>query len=149
MLLHFLTYHRRKGNGLLSSIDNEPTSKNSAALSPLLPNLQWMDPNWLKNPAGQMPYSELDRIPMQLMQHPLEEKMVVNTYYHRINHVQELSEIQKRFPSQDLSLAILLASFFRYYAFEFDYKRHVLSLHFTKKRGLVERELKDEINGWK
>lgn len=149
MLLHFLTYHRRKGNGLLSSIDNEPTSKNSAALSPLLPNLQWMDPNWLKNPAGQMPYSELDRIPMQLMQHPLEEKMVVNTYYHRINHVQDLSEIQKRFPSQDLSLAILLASFFRYYAFEFDYKRHVVSLHSTKKRGLVEREIKAEINGWK
>jgi DNA polymerase sigma len=109
-----------------------------------------MDGSQLAQESGrQMPYVELDRIPMQLMQHPLEEKMVVNTYYHRINHVQDLSEIQKRFPSQDLSLAILLASFFRYYAFEFDYKRHVVSLHSTKKRGLVEREIKAEINGWK
>ena len=149
MLLHFLTYHRRKGNGLISSLNVEPTSNNPATFGPLLPNLQWMDSAWLKTPVGKTPYTELERIPMQLIQHPLEEKMVVNTCYHRINHAQELSELQSRFPSQDLSLAILLASFFRYYAFEFDYKRHVVSLHSTMKRGMVEREIKAEMNGWK
>jgi DNA polymerase sigma len=149
MLLHFLTYHRRKGNGLICSLDHEPGIRSTAISGPLLPNLQWMDPIWLKTPTGQTSYTELDRIPMQLMQHPLEDKMIVNTYYHRVNTPQDLAEFQNRFPSQDLSLAILLASFFRYFAFEFDYKHHVVSLHSTMKRGMVEREIKAEIHGWK
>ena len=149
MLLHFLTYHRRKGNGLISSFDSEPTLRNQTTAGPLIPNLQWMDPDYVKAPLGQSSYSELDRIPMQCIQHPLEAKLVVNTYYHHVNNAEDLSEIQKRFPSQDLSLAILLASFFRYFAFEFDYKRHVVSLHATMKGGMVEREVKAEIHGWK
>ena len=48
-----------------------------------------------------------------------------------------------------LSLAILLASFFRYYAYEFDYKRYVVSLHSTVAHGLIEREVKAELDGWR
>eukprot|EP00545_Synedropsis_sp_CCMP1620_P007639 CAMPEP_0119018420 /NCGR_PEP_ID=MMETSP1176-20130426/19372_1 /TAXON_ID=265551 /ORGANISM="Synedropsis recta cf, Strain CCMP1620" /LENGTH=218 /DNA_ID=CAMNT_0006972419 /DNA_START=93 /DNA_END=749 /DNA_ORIENTATION=- len=149
MLLHFLTYHRRKGNGLITSIESERTSNNPLTFGPLLPNLQRMDPAWLRTPAGQQPYSELERVPQQLIPHPLEDKMSVNTYFHRITNPQELTEVQNRFPSQDLSLAILLASFFRYYAFEFDYKRHVVSMQSTAKRGMVEREIKAETHAWK
>jgi DNA polymerase sigma len=149
MLLHFLTYHRRKGNGLIASMETERTSNNPVTFGPLLPNLQRMDPAWLATPVGQHPYAELERLPQQLMKHPLEEKMVVNTYFHRIKNQQELTELQTRFPSQDLSLAIMLASFFRYYAFEFDYKRHVVSMNSTIKRGMVEREIKAETHAWK
>jgi DNA polymerase sigma len=60
-----------------------------------------------------------------------------------------LSNLQRLFPGQDLSLAILLASFFRYYAYEFDYKRHVVSLNSTISTGVVEREVKAELDGWR
>jgi DNA polymerase sigma len=42
-----------------------------------------------------------------------------------------------------------LASFFRYYAYELDYKRYVVSLHSTASRGIVEREVKAELEGWR
>ena len=154
MLLHFLTYHRRTGTGLVCSLDEPPQSNNNAPrpspseLSPLLPNLLWMDGSWLGTPNG-TPYKELTSMPMHLMKHPLEEGMIVNTHFLRLNDERVFQEIQRRFPSQDLSLAILLASFFRYYAYEFDFKRHVVSLNSTKTRGLVEREVKAEINGWR
>jgi len=149
MLLHFLTYHKRIGNGLITSVKTEKISGNAATNVPLLPNLQWMDPNWLQAPPHVI-YTELRALPPQVLKHPLEDDVIVNPYFYGTMKGQhDLAEIQKRFPSQDLSLAILLASFFRYYAFEFDYKKHVVSLHSTVTRGLVEREDKAEINGWR
>jgi DNA polymerase sigma len=149
MLLHFLTYHRRTGNGLISSLDDKSKSNFSVGFGPLLPNLQWMDPKWLQSSNGQIPYTEFEKIPIQLIKHPLEDKVMVNTYFYRINNSQQLSELQRRFPSRDLSLAILLTSFFRYFAFEFDYKRHIVSLHSHGRTGILEREIKAEYNGWK
>eukprot|EP00592_Proboscia_alata_P007846 CAMPEP_0194365958 /NCGR_PEP_ID=MMETSP0174-20130528/13953_1 /TAXON_ID=216777 /ORGANISM="Proboscia alata, Strain PI-D3" /LENGTH=1515 /DNA_ID=CAMNT_0039140869 /DNA_START=344 /DNA_END=4891 /DNA_ORIENTATION=- len=49
--------------------------------------------------------------------------------------------------SMERSLSVLLASFFRYYAMEFDYKKHVISLHC--REGHVEKEQKAELDGWK
>jgi DNA polymerase sigma len=150
MLLHFLTYHRRSGNGLISSFDTKSKSNHSLDLGPLLPNLQWMDPKWLQSSERQqIPYTEFERIPVQLIKHPLEDKVMVNTYFHRINNAQDLLELQRRFPSRDLSLAILLTTFFRYFAFEFDYKRHIVSLHSHARTGKLEREIKAEFYGWK
>mmetsp|Transcript_18118 Transcript_18118/g.20903 ORF Transcript_18118/g.20903 Transcript_18118/m.20903 type:complete len:1221 (+) Transcript_18118:108-3770(+) len=148
MLLHFLTYHRRTGNGLITSVDTKQTSRNILTTFPLLPNLQWVDSDWLRA-SQNTPYVEVNNIPPKLMKHPLEVNVIVNSHYHRVKDQHDLMEIQKRFPSQDLSLAILLASFFRYYAFEFDYKHHVVSLHSTIKGGLMEREVKAEIHGWR
>merc|ERR1712137_277597 len=84
-----------------------------------------------------------------MMYHPLEENFFVNTYFYRPSGSAQLNVLQSLFPGQDLSLAILLASFFRYYAYEFDYKRYVVSLHSTESRGLVEREVKAELDGWR
>ncbi|KAG7369148.1 Cid1 family poly A polymerase [Nitzschia inconspicua] len=144
MLLHFLTYHRRSGNGLVSPVEKSTGNNQNI---PLLPNLQWMDERWPQSPAG-TPYTEYKEQPKAPMQHPIEENTKVNSYFYRPN-ASMLSNLQRLFPGQDLSLAILLASFFRYYAYEFDYKRHVVSLHSTIAYGVVEREVKAELDGWR
>jgi DNA polymerase sigma len=144
MLLHFLTYHQRSGNGLVSQVDKAATNNHS---TPLLPNLQWMDERWPQSPSG-TPYTEYKEPPKVPMQHPFEENTKVNAYFYRPNAAM-LSNLQRLFPGQDLSLAILLASFFRYYAYEFDYKRHVVSLNSTISNGVVEREVKAELDGWR
>jgi DNA polymerase sigma len=153
MLLHFLTYHCRTGNGLVSLLappEGSPQALNqrSQQPTPILPNLQWMDPMWLSFPKG-TPYRELPSLPQNIMKHPMKEDTTVNAYFYRSNTPNEKTVLQMLFPGQDLSLAILLASFFRYYAYEFDYKRHVVSLHSTASRGVVERELKAELDGWR
>jgi hypothetical protein len=106
-----------------------------------------MDERWPEAPAG-TPYMEHSEPPRVPMKHPLEENVKVNTYFYRPNATM-LSNLQRLFSGQDLSLAILLASFFRYYAFDFDYKRHVVSLNSTVAHGVVEREVKAELDGWR
>jgi len=144
MLLHFLTYHQRSGDGLVSPLGN--STRNSRVL-PLLPNLQWMESSWPASPPG-TPYMEFRESPKQLKHHPREENIKVNSYFYRLDQAR-LKNLQQRFPGQDLSLAILLATFFRYYAYEFDYKRHVVSLNSTNVHGIVEREVKAELDGWR
>ena len=84
-----------------------------------------------------------------MINHPIEKEKKVNTHFYKPNTPNDMAALQMLFPGQDLSLAILLASFFRYYAYEFDYKRYVVSLHSTSARGLVEREVKAELDGWR
>jgi hypothetical protein len=79
----------------------------------------------------------------------MEEKKTVNRYFNSPKTPDDKAALQSLFSGQDLSLAILLASFFRYYAYEFDYKRYVVSMHSTSSRGLVEREVKAELDGWR
>ena len=150
MLLHFLTYHKRTGNGLVSpfSSSDRQSIHNRSVSTPLLPNLQWVDEMWAQGPPG-TPYRELKDPPKEMMKHPQEEKTVVNTHFYRPSNAAEMGNLQRLFPGQDLSLAILLASFFRYYAYDFDYKKHVVSLHSTISHGLVEREVKAELDGWR
>ena len=147
MLLHFLTIHERSGNGLVSRRPTGDAASRSTSL-PLLPNLQWMDPRWLASPQT-IPYSEMTRRPQTVIQHPREDDKKVNTYFFRPQSTQERSVTRMAFAGQDLSLAILLASFFRYYAYEFDYKKFVVSLHSTSTNGMVEREVKAELDGWR
>lgn len=146
MLLHFLTYHKRTNSGLVTTIDRRD---NREPWTPLLPNLQWMDPRWPDSPP-RTPYLELPAKPKQLLIHPLDPTgFIVNTYFYRLNDPAALSRLQRRFPGQDLSLSILLASFFRYYAYEFDYKRHMVSLNATASKGMVDREAKAELDCWR
>lgn len=148
MLLHFLTYHKRTNTGLVTTIDNKREPRDEP-WTPLLPNLQWMDPRWPDSPP-RTPYMELPAKPKQLLVHPLDQNdFVVNTYFYRLNDPVALSRLQQRFPGQDLSLSILLASFFRYFAYEFDYKKHVVSLNATATHGMVDREFKAEMDCWR
>ena len=150
MLLHFLTFHKRSGNGLVSPVARPEGDRNHSTQrpNPLLPNLQWMDPAWPGLPRG-TPYRELPSLPPQIVMHPLEEGKRVNRHFYRSNTPNETALLQMHFMGNDLSLAILLASFFRYYAYEFDYKRFVVSLHSTATRGMMEREVKAELDGWR
>lgn len=153
MLLHFLTYHKRTGNGLISPVapvDGNPHIRRQRAPqpTPLLPNFHWMDPRWPGSPPG-TPYIEVPAIPRNMIKHPLVEDKVVNTYFSRPTTQEQRANLQMQFSGQDLSLGILLASFFRYFAYEFNYKRHVVSLHSTASRGVVEREIKAELDGWR
>jgi DNA polymerase sigma len=152
MLLHFLTYHKRTGNGLISPVadpegDPNVRKKTTVQPTPILPNLQWLDPNWPKMPNGS-PYRDSTSMPKTIMKHPMKDTFV-NTHFYKPNSDHEKAMLQMLFAGQDLSLAILLATFFRYYAYEFDYKRHVVSLHSTASRGVVEREVKAEVDGWR
>ncbi len=147
MLIHFLTYHQRAGNGLVTTAPPRNGKLPPSENTPLLPNLQWMDPSWPETQPG-TPYKEQAVLPKNPIQHPLEERSAVNAYFYRPNNAM-LQNLQRLFPGQDLSLGILLASFFRYYAYEFDYKRYVVSLHSTLTNGLVEREVKAELDGWR
>lgn len=153
MLLHFLTYHKRTGTGLVSPVappegDNDVRNRIVPQATPLLPNLQWMDHGWPNLPKG-TPYRELTSLPRQMMKHPMKEETYVNTFFYKPKTPNDKAVLQMLFPGQDLSLAIILASFFRYFAYEFDYKRHVVSLHSTAARGIVEREVKAELDGWR
>ena len=73
----------------------------------------------------------------------------VNTYFHRPSNESEMALLLQLFPGQDLALAVLFASFFRHYAYEFDYKRFIASLHSTSTRGLAEQEIKAKLDGWR
>jgi DNA polymerase sigma len=146
MLLHFLTFHQRKGQGLVGPASQDERGIKDHDL-PLLPNLQWMNNQWPEMQTG-TPYKEHAVLPKNLIKHPLEDRAPVNAYFYRPTSSM-LQNLQRLFPGQDLSLGILLASFFRYYAYEFDYKRFVVSLHSTLSHGLVEREVKAELDGWR
>jgi DNA polymerase sigma len=150
MLLHFLTFHHRTPSGLVAPIapvEGSPRTQNGFH-APILPNLQWVDPPWVGMPKG-TPYRELASIPEIIMKHPMKDKTTVNTYFYKPSSPPDKAALQLLFPGQDLSLSILLASFFRYYAYEFDFKRHVVSLHSTATNGIVEREVKAELDGWR
>ena len=147
MLLHFLTFQQRTGDGLVSPVKRNEGKSPRSQVVPLFPNLQWMDERWPELPPG-TPYRENASIPKNVTKHPLEARATVNTYFYRPK-AKMLQNLQSLFPGQDVSLGILLASFFRYYAYEFDYKRHVVSFHSTIAHGLVEREVKAELDGWR
>mmetsp|Transcript_1337 Transcript_1337/g.2420 ORF Transcript_1337/g.2420 Transcript_1337/m.2420 type:complete len:1155 (+) Transcript_1337:142-3606(+) len=149
MLLHFLTTHKVTSNGRLETV-----FKNNGSESPLLLNLQWVDQRWLQSPPGTryLEWHHKPTTPYTTMKHPTESSYVVNTYFLRTNDEAVLTAVRNKINSETsnpLPVGYLLAAFFRYYAFQFDYKKYVVSLNATCHSGLVERELKAEFDGWK
>lgn len=47
------------------------------------------------------------------------------------------------------SLSMLLAAFFRFYAYDLDYKKQVVLLNASRRYGRIERESKAETDMWK
>ncbi len=111
--------------------------------NPILPNLQWVDPQWAANPTTQYrEIAEKPKSPQTLVAHPTLENYVVNSYFCR----QGLEGLHKYCAdnNRENTIGVLLASFFHYFAYTFDYKKHVVSLG----NKLVEREVKAEEDGW-
>jgi len=141
MLLHFLTSHQKTPSGVVTKL--------TPGATPLLPNLHWMDPRWPTAAAANAaatPYTELASLPTdRLVSHPFVDDKKVNTYFCG----SQTALLQQLFPGQDMNLAVVLAAFFRYYAYDFDYKHCVVSLHTTANRGPVSRETKAERCAWR
>ena len=156
MLLHFLTHHATTVQGNVVPYYEGDARRGGQYLEnqPLLPNLQWMDPSWPHSPRGTA-YSEMREKPKQqscLMPHPTETSFTVNAHFYRVADQAQKDNLKQRFaPTQsgfDPSVAILLAEFFRYYAFCFDFKKHVVSLNTNYGAGLIEKEAKAESDAW-
>lgn len=149
MLLHFMTTHAAADNGGIETIFNRKQGG-----CPLLPNLQWMDQRWLQGSPGTQ-YAEWQQKPSNqytAMKHPTEEGYVVNTYFLRINDQSVHSALRQKIESSTTKnppVGYLLAAFFKYYAFHFDYKKHIVSLNAISRSGPIEREAKAESDGWK
>ena len=141
MLIHFLTSCDFNKNGFV--LDN------ASGPSPILPNLQLVDPTWAQNPSSG-PYREISAKPKHkdtIVQHPTEPNYYVNSYFYR-SGLKGLREFCSGNHNDYSSMGVLLASFFHYYANEFDYKKHVVSLNTMHSAPLMEREIKAEEDGW-
>jgi DNA polymerase sigma len=149
MLLHFLTTHKASDDGRFETI-----FKSKSPDSPLLPNLQWFDQRWLQSPPGSHYVEWFDKPSTEytMMKHPTESSYSVNSYFFRTTDEAALAALRNKIDSAQLKtppVGFLLAAFFRYYAYQFDYKKYVVSLNATSRHGLVEREAKAEFDGWK
>ena len=156
MLLHFLTHHTTTIHGKIVPYHEENARREGQYLTnqPLLPNLQRMQQEWPHSPRGTA-YSEMREKPKHQscsMPHPTESSFTVNTYFYRVVDQAQKDNLKQRFaPTQsgfDPSVAVLLAEFFRYYAYNFDFKKHVVSLNSNFGAGLIEKEAKAESDGW-
>jgi len=140
MLISFLTSRDFNKKGHVSDVGNEP--------NPILPNLQLVDPSWAQNPVG--PYREIPAKPRNqdtMMQHPTEPNYYVNSYFYR-SGLEGLQRFCSENHDAETSLGALLASFFHYFAYDFDYKKHVVSLSTKHSSHPMEREIKAEEDGW-
>jgi DNA polymerase sigma len=157
MLLHFLTHHTTAIKGKIVPYYEEAARRGGQYLTnqPLLPNLQRMQHEWPHSPRGTA-YTEMREKPKHescSMPHPTESSFIVNTYFYRVSDQAQKDNLKQRFAPTaqsgfDSSVAILLAEFFRYYAFCFDFKKHVVSLNSNYATGLIEKEAKAESDGW-
>mmetsp|Transcript_491 Transcript_491/g.698 ORF Transcript_491/g.698 Transcript_491/m.698 type:complete len:458 (-) Transcript_491:79-1452(-) len=141
MLLHFLTSHCVTKEGTIG-----PYLQNVGA--PMVPSLQWMDLEWARSPPG-IPYMELPQKPNKKMPHPTEANYFVNPYFCHIPNRESVAHMQNKLADLQSSVGLLLLAFFRFYAFEFDYKSHVVSLNATLRRGPMSREVKAEHDAWR
>lgn len=146
LMLHFLIQFK-------SSTVTPNRQKNEDVA--ILPNLQWIDPFHKSGINHQRKFQMLPYKPNQnkfLMRHPTMPDYNVNTYFCRPGDTQSLRIIQQHYTGNNrTSVGILLASFFRYYAYEFDYKKHVVSLNYSPSNTshIMEKENKGELDGWK
>jgi DNA polymerase sigma len=142
MLLYYLTSSEPSNNGFVLDPGNG-TGRNP----PILVNLQRVDPSWAQNPVG--PYREIVTKPHNqycIHQHPTEPNYLVNTYFYR-SGLDSLEQYHTNKSKCGPCLGVLLASFFRFFAYEFDYKKFAVSLD-TKNGEFKEKEIKAEEDGW-
>jgi DNA polymerase sigma len=174
MLLHFLTTHKQFGTtfkSICSGVeDNNGTADSQNTFDeenvvgyPLLPNLQWvtipalsnaMDTAASVNTTQNMSLLRLQEKPRVMMPHPTQDDYMVNTYFVDATKDARVLRNLQEYTNHTMpiaSLGYVLFSFFRYYAFDFDYKNHVVSLNAAMRNNSshVDRESKAEWDGWR
>ena len=111
----------------------------SSTASPLVPNLQRLPPTWGGTDVG-----PAASVPVKvLVKHPT-EGVECNTYFY--SPVPNKPDLLGQFSARNKqSTAELLIGFFHYYAWEFDYRKNVISIQSTAS---VTKLFKAESNGW-
>ena len=107
-----------------------------------------MDPLWAQKPDG--PYREIAAKPKAqqcMVQHPTESKYYVNSYFYR-TELDGLKQFCSENHNPQSAIGALFAAFFHYYAYDFDYKKHFVSLNKKHSSPPAEREVKAEEDGW-
>ena len=82
-----------------------------------------------------------------MVQHPNEPNYYVNSYFYRTG-LEGLTKFCSENHNTESALGALLASFFHYFAYDFDYKKHVVSMSAKHSSPPIEREIKAEEDGW-
>mmetsp|Transcript_14111 Transcript_14111/g.30664 ORF Transcript_14111/g.30664 Transcript_14111/m.30664 type:complete len:1304 (+) Transcript_14111:121-4032(+) len=144
MLIHFLTSCDLNKNMHGARIGH-------AVVNPILPNLQWADPIWARDPlSAGGPYREIPARPRNrhsMVRHPTEPNYLINTYFYG-SGLEGLTLYCAENHNADTALGVLLVSFFHYFAYDFDYRKHVVSLNTKHNSPPMEREIKAEEDGW-
>ena len=110
---------------------------------PIIPNLQLLSPAWSGDPKEQCD-PERCREMLKHPTHPTQQDYMVNGYYYSPkNDASMLAKLQSVGSANSETVGELLASFFKYYAFEFDYRQHVVSLD-----GVIPKDLQGELHCW-
>ncbi|CAM9334675.1 unnamed protein product [Chrysoparadoxa australica] len=106
---------------------------------PVVPNLQALSPDWGKQGTSETPLRPSPYLPQQPTQ--CREGRVANTYFARptVQHLREYASHNRESTGQ------LLTAFFRYFAWEFDYRHDVVSV---RVGGMLDKELKMESDCW-
>lgn len=161
MLLHFLHTHAGTSDGRIVSLLHDATGYRSRDVPldgvPLLPNLQWVDPSWIKSPYGEykerrVTTTDNTKSSSSSISHPSEPLFTVNAYFLRVPDVSSMNLLRQRLSSSPTrprpSIGLILAAFFRYHAHEFDHRRFVVAPG-ASISSHVEREAKAELDGWR
>lgn len=141
MLIYFLTSCDFDKNGFVRDNAKEP--------NPILPNLQLVDPLWAQNPESG-PYREIIAKPKTLdtmIVHPTEANYFVNSYFYR-SGLEGLKKFSRESHCAHTATGALLASFFHFFAYDFDYSKKVVSLNMKHSSPPLEKEVKAEEDGW-
>ena len=114
---------------------------------PVLPCLQLLDPP--AESADAMPPRPPRGSDAYKVAHPTREATVCDTYFFAPRTVAEAERLRAYAPPGGApnteSLGELFAGFFRFYAWDFDHERHVVS---ARTGGRLERVIKAEADGW-
>ena len=89
--------------------------------------------------------------PSETMKHPTAPDVTVNTWFYRVLHPQGKDKARHKYLSafaarNTMEVGYLLAAFFRYYAYQFDFRRFVVSLYSGGR--LLEKDMMGEVHCW-